>query len=248
MIFARAFAAVGLVPASELADALERYKKLEESHQNLADSSYEFANSLGQARDALENANERLEQALGERTQVADSLAVATMRIRSLEQQVASQEEIIRNQNGDLEIANALIAELQRPPQLKLVDLEPKTARVMANDAADELIEKPHDVVLVCRLIAIVFEGDRKHWTLRRDDVQFTVPVHDKAFLERVHTGKQQFAADYLIRGRFSEVTLRRVADGDLYTKRSLEEVLDVITPDTQTTFEPASPATAEAL
>jgi len=253
MNFARALSAVGLAPASELATVTQQLAASTKSLSEMTAARDELARRLADARDEVTSSNThngvlhgQLELAVAQHRQLSESFDALVIESRRKDDRIAEQAEIISMQNGDLEEANALIAELQRPPQLKLLTLpERKTPAVPAG--VDELLDKPTEVVLVCRLIAIVFEGDRKHWTLRRDDVQFTVPVHDKAFLERVHTGQQQFAADYLIRGRFSEVTLLRASDGEPITKRSLEEVLEVITPAVQTTFNAASPATAEA-
>jgi len=138
--------------------------------------------------------------------------------------------------NEQVESANELIREMQRQrPQLRLARPAPVVAGdepESATPAEDEVIVKEHTVEMSARVIVISFEG-RAHWTLSSNDHLFKVPVHDRAFLD---DPSNKFAKGAVIRAEFLETTFRRAGDGEPYTRRSLERVLEVIQPAPTTT------------
>jgi hypothetical protein len=144
-----------------------------------------------------------------------------------------------------LDEANDMIADLQRrlQPQMRLA-VDNTTPRAPGKPLPEDQTILDHTIELAARLISVVFEG-RTHWILERDETQFKVPVHDREFLDRVHSGAQIFAAGYVVRGQFHAVSIRRGYDGKVVTRHTLERVLEVIPPPSQTTLESASPATA---
>jgi hypothetical protein len=130
---------------------------------------------------------------------------------------------------------NATIAEMQRQrPQLVLVrpESENRAPTTASEDhAEDEVIVPEHTVEMSGRLIIVALEG-KTFWTLSVNDHQFKVAIHDHTFLDE----GQLVGKGTVIRAEFLETTFRRRSDGEPYTTRSLERVLEVIPPTPATT------------
>jgi len=91
-----------------------------------------------------------------------------------------------------------------------------------------------------------VFFLDRRYWLLSRDDGKSRVSaaMQDRAFLDRLHGRLVSFTDGDSLRVKLNTRTWQR-ADGSLTTQYAITEVLEVIAPPEQLTFDQAAPAAA---
>jgi hypothetical protein len=229
---------VGYVPATALTAERERHaKELAAIRQEHAFNLELLNNAVSSAATYTDLLQKQLKRAVEQHDEL-DREHVALIN------ESRRKDDAITQLAGDLEEANVTIADLQRErPQLRLLESPARKPAAAQPSEGDRVVHEAHEVEIVCRLVTLHFEGTRKYWVLRRDNDVFKAAVHDKKFLDDVHEGKP-LAANFLIRARFTE-TGYQTGDGEPYTKRSLEEVLGVITPDTQTNFETVLPLEA---
>jgi hypothetical protein len=237
-------ARAGYVSAAELTAANERVLDLSTQLANVTTAQKELAILLADVRDELGATEKRRLQLQGDFEAVNAQRQTLAREHDALLRESCRKDETIGNLTQRVDEQNEFIAQLQRErPQMRLVRPASETRGVDDESAPadDEVIVPEHSVEMSARVIVISFEG-KTFWTLSVDDHTFKVAVHDRAFL---NDPSHKFAKGSIIRGRFLETMLRR-ADGEPYTRRTLEEVLDVIQPSPSTT-EPLFAAAAAA-
>ena len=233
-MFKRVLSFAGYVPAAEMEAVVKSRNELIASlgdmtiaRDGLARMHTQMREELGAANDHLADLQARYDNILAEY-----EFDLRVWREKELDWQTKDREREVLSEQ--LDAANTHIAELQQQrPQMRLMQPEGENRRPSADDeepVEDEIIVKPHTVEMSGRLIIIAFEG-RTFWTLSVNDHQFKVPVHDRKFLD----DGQLVGKGTIIRAEFLETTFRD-PDGEPYTTRSLEHVLEVIPPAPQNT------------
>jgi hypothetical protein len=240
-MFERALARIGLVPATELATAVSERIEALKALKHMTTARDELAHRLGDARHELADLDADVAAAQASSANLQHELGRTVWELQQLkEEHDALDRRVAQLQAENAELtqradeANAFIAQLQRQrPQMRLMRPDSETRGVDDEaPAEDEIIVPEHTVEMTARVIVISLEG-KTHWTLSVNDHLFKVALHDRKFLDDpTHT----FARGSVVRAEFRETTFRRGGDGEPYTTRSLERVLEVIPPPPTTT------------
>jgi hypothetical protein len=235
-LLSKGLSKVGYVPAPELAAKVTALREMTIARD-------EIARRNAEARELLADIQARYDNIVAEYEADIQKWNGKEAELR----QLRNERDILAEQ---IESANELIRELQSVrPQMRLMRPNSETRGIDDGDEAapaeDEILVAEHTVEMLARVIVISLEG-RTHWTLSVSDHQFKVAVHDRAYLDNPD---HRFAKGSVIRGEFLETTFRRVGDGEPYTIRSLERVIEVIQPTPQITeplFDSAAIAASE--
>jgi uncharacterized protein YoxC len=237
-MFEALLAKAGYVPAAEKAAVVADGARIAVALAEMTIARNELALRLADTRDDLESANKRIDQLQAEVDRVYGQHQDLVLKYDQLVIESRTKDDTISDLTQAADEANTFIAQLQSErPQMRLVRNEkPIAAGEEANNSAapaeDEVIVAEHTVTMTARVVIVAFEG-KTHWTLSVDDHQFKAAVHDRAFLD---DPDHKFAKGSLVRAEFFETMLRRRGDGEPYTLRSLERVIEVIQPSPQTT------------